>query len=118
MLSMEHRVNQNKLVFLKYLVDQDETNLSKEIYNIQKSLDFPGFIREARDLLIKYKPPNTIDEETKISYSNWKGTVKRAITNNFETKLKPSMITSKLKDGPLVGESYGAEELYYQTADD
>ena len=33
------------LVFLKYLVDQDETNLSKEIYNIQKSLDFPGFIR-------------------------------------------------------------------------
>ena len=98
------------LVFLKYLVDQDETNLSKEIYNIQKSLDFPGFIREARDLLIKYKLPNIIDEEFKISYSMWKKTVKREIKNTFETELKASMITSKLKDGPLVGESFGLKD--------
>ena len=94
MLNMEHRVNQSKLVFLKYLVDQDDTNLSKEISNIQKSLDFPGFIEEARELLTLYKLPNIIDEELKISYSKWKVTVKRAVKNTWETELKESMTTN------------------------
>ena len=110
MLSMEHRVNISKLVFLKYLVDQDDANLSKEIFNIQKSLDFPGFIREARDLLIIYKLSNIIDTEFKISYSMWKSTVKRAVKKTWEAELKASMNTSKLKDGPLVGESFGLKD--------
>ena len=110
MLNMEHRVNQSKLVFLKYLVDQDDANLSKEIFNIQKSLDFPGFIREARDLLTRYKLPNIIDEEIVISCTKWKATVKRAVKDTWETELKASMNTSKLKDGPLVGESFGLKE--------
>ena len=124
MLSMEHRVNISKLVFLKYLVDQDDANLSKEIFNIQKSLDFPGFIREARDLLIICKLPNIIDTEFKISYSMWKSTVKRAVKKTWEAELKAKMNTSKLKDGPLVGESFGlkdyisrlqmSEELYFK----
>ena len=81
-------------------MDQDETNLSKEIYNIQKSLVFPGFIREARVLLIKYKLHNIIDKEIKISYSKWKGSLKRAIINTFETQL----------NGLLVGESFGLKD--------
>jgi hypothetical protein len=98
------------MVFLKYLVDQDDANLSKEIFNIQKSLDFPGFIREARDLLTRYKLPNIIYEEIVISYTKWKATVKRAVKDTWETELKASMNTSKLKDGPLVGESFGLKE--------
>ena len=110
MLSMEHRVNISKLVFLKYLVDQDGENLSKEIFNTQKSLDFPGFIQEVRDLLKIYELPNIIDSELKISYSMWKSKVKKAVKKRWEAELRGNMNTSKLKDGPLVGESFGLKE--------
>ena len=82
----------------------------RKSFNIQKSHDFPGFIREARDLLTLYKLPNILDEEIAISYSKWKATVKRAVKNTCETELKASMNTSKLKDGPLIGESFGLKD--------
>ena len=110
MLSMEHNINQTKLIFLQFLISQDNENLSKEVYNIQKSLNFPGFIPEARNLISKYNLPNIIDQEVHFSKLKWKSIVKKAINTNYENELKSKMTTSKLKDGPMTKESFGKKE--------
>ena len=51
-----------------------------------------------------------LDAEIAISYSRWKVTVKRAVKNTCETELKASMNSSKLKDGPLISESFGLKD--------
>ena len=72
MLSMEEIINKNKLIFLHYLIEQDDTHLSKEIYQVQKSLNLPGFIPEARKLIVRYNLPNIIDAELQISKAKLK----------------------------------------------
>ena len=105
MISMEHYINQTKLIFLHFLIGQHDDNLSKEIYTIQKSLNFPGFIPEARNLITKYNLPNIIDQEVQMTKFKWKSIVKKAIKTNYENELKSKMTTSKLKDGPMTKES-------------
>ena len=105
MISVEHRINENKLIFLQYLVDQDESNLSKEIYLIQKSLNFPGFVSETRKLIDQYKLPNIIDGKS-MSKLKWRTTVKAAIKTTYEKELKDKMNTSKFKDGPMLDEMF------------
>ena len=105
MVSLEHKINENKLIFLHYLIDQDESNLSNEMFLIQKSMNFPGFIPEMRILLNKYKLPDIIDGKL-IQKSKWKTTVKTAIRATYEGELKQKMTTSKLKDGPMVTENF------------
>ena len=114
MISMEHYVNQTKLIFLHFLISQNDDNLSKEIYNIQKSFSFPGFIPEARNLIIKYKLPNIIDQEVQITQLRWKSLVKKAIKTYYEDELKSKMTTSKLKDGPMTKESFGFKDYLKQ----
>ena len=103
--TVEHRINENKLIFLQYLIDQDESNLSKEIFLIQKSMNFPGFVSEMRNPIDRYNLPDIIDGK-QISKLKWKTTVKAAIKTTYERELKEKMTTSKLKDGPLVGENF------------
>ena len=105
MISVEHRINENKLIFLQYLIEQDESNLSKEMFLIQKSMNFPGFIPEMRNLIDRYKLPDIIDGN-QIAKSKWKTTVKTAIKTTYGRELKDKMTTSKLKDGPMVGEEF------------
>lgn len=109
MISLEHRINENKLIFLQYLIDQDESNLSKEIFHIQKSMNFPGFIPEMRNLIDRYKLPDNIDGK-QITKTKWKATVKADIKTTYEKELKEKMTTSKLKDGPMVGENFGKKD--------
>ena len=113
MISVEHRINENKLIFLQYLIDQDDSNLSKEIYQIQKSLNFPGFVSESRRLIQRYKLPDIIDGKS-MSKIKWRTSVKNAIKSCYENELQEKMTTSKLKDGPLVDEIF--EKKDYITA--
>ena len=76
MLPIEERINENKLNFLHYITEQDESYLSKEICNIQKSLNFPGFICKTRTHISRYNLPNIIDENIKLSKSKWKSMYK------------------------------------------
>ena len=80
------------------------------MYNVQKSLNFPGFIPEARNLISKYKLPNIIDQKLQLTKLKWKSLVKSAIKTNYEDELKSKMTTSKLKDGPMVKESFGLKD--------
>ena len=111
MLPIEERINENKLNFLHFLNEQDESNLSKEIYTIQKSLNFPGFICEARALISRYKLPDIIDGKFEITKTKWKSMVKRAIRVNYEIESKTKMRNfSKLKDGPMLNEKFCRKE--------
>ena len=92
MISMEHYINQTKLIFLHFLIGQHDDNLSKEMYTIQKSLNFPGFIPEARNLITKYNLPNIIDQEVQMTKFKWKSIVKKAIKPNYENELKSKMV--------------------------
>ena len=58
-----------------------------------------------RNLIDRYKLPNIIDGKP-VSKLKWKTTVKAAIKTTYERELKDKMTTSKLKDGPLVGENF------------
>ena len=96
MISMEHRINEYKLIFLHYLIEQKDEILSKEFFNIQKSLNFPGFVFEARNLIELYGLPNIIDG-TRMSQQ---ATLKKEF----------KMTTSQLKDGPLLKEKFEKKE--------
>ena len=51
MLPIEEIINKNKFVFLHYIIEQNEAHLSKEIFQIKKSLNLQGFIPEVRKLI-------------------------------------------------------------------
>ena len=107
MLSVEELINKNKLMFLHYIVEQDDSNLSKEIFLIQKSLNFPGFVHEARNLIRKYGLPNIIDENLHFSKFTWKAKVKKAINEHYQNDIKQKIKkSSKLKDGPINDEKF------------
>ena len=111
MLPMEETINTYKLGFLHYIIEQDEAALSNEIYRIQKSLNFPGFIPEARKLLTRYNLPNIIDENVRFSKLKWKALVKKAIHDYYEMEVQLKIQNfSKLKDGPIQNESFEMQE--------
>ena len=63
-----------------------------------------------RNLINRYKLPDITDGK-QISKLKLKTTVKAAIKTTYERELKDKMKTSKLKDGPLVGENFENEAL-------
>jgi hypothetical protein len=102
-LSMEERINSQKLNLLFHIRNLDSSSLAKEIYEIQRDLNYPGLVKECRSLIIKYDLPNIIDNATNMTKLGWKNLVKRNITNHAEDNLKGQFQHySKLKDGPLM----------------
>ena len=67
LLSVEHVINQKKLIFMHYITTLYETSLVNQIYAIQKELKFPGFIPEMKKLLHFYGLPDVLEKpfETK-----------------------------------------------------
>ena len=105
---MEYRVLHKKLMFLHHLLILDESSLSSEIFDIQKEFNLPGFVQEARKLLIMFSLPNIIDDKAKISKIQWKKMVNKVIVSNYESKLKQNINGySKLKNGPMASECFG-----------
>ena len=51
-----------KLMFLHYVIGLDQSVLAKEIYEKQKSLNFPGLVSESQELIAYYDLPNIIDQ--------------------------------------------------------
>ena len=111
LLSMEHKINEKKLLFLHYISTLDESALAKEIYQIQKQLKFPGFVPEVEDLIEFYDLPNILDNPSSFKKKQWAALVKKAIKNKYEDELKGKMVRfSKLKDSKLVAENFGMQD--------
>ena len=69
-------------MFLHHLLNLEESSLASEIFAIQKEFNLPGFVKEARDLLLMFSLPNIIDEKDKTSKLQWKKMVTKAIYSN------------------------------------
>ena len=106
MVSIEHQINEAKLMFLHYVNGLDETSLAKEIYESQKSMNFPGLVVEARALLSLYGLPNIIDQKVAHSKQSWRTLVKNAIRGKYEDELKSQFNGSKMKNGPFKDETF------------
>jgi hypothetical protein len=75
-LSMEERIHSQKLNLLFHIRNLDSSSLAKEIYEIQRDLNYPGLVKECRNLIIKYDLPNIIDNATNMTKLGWKNMVK------------------------------------------
>ena len=104
LVSMEHQINQKKLMFLHYLTNLDNKVLAKEIFTVQKESKLPGFVPEVRNLISLYGLPDILDNRCVLSKERWAKLVKDAIKKCYEAELKVKMAEgySKLKNSNLV----------------
>jgi hypothetical protein len=95
-------------MFIHHLMSLDPSSLASEIFTLQKNFNLPGLVKEGRQLFEQFSLPNIIDEERKISKLQWKRLVKKTMYKSFGNYLANEIkSSSKLKDGPMVGESFG-----------
>ena len=99
-LSMNERIDQKKLNFLHHIQSLESESLANEIYNLQKSFNFPGLVNECRKMIKDYGLPDIIDDKLTFSKNQWKTLVKEAIqkksrTNIFEEFRKYSKLSKK-----------------------
>ena len=67
--------------------------------------------KECREIIIKFKLPNILDDDIKISKNKWKQLVKRKIIEENEKNLKESMKQyKKLKSSKLMDEKFGMKD--------
>ena len=108
LISLRYQIYQNKLMFIHHLMSLDPSSLASEIFTLQKNFNLPGLVKEGRQLFEQFSLPNIIDEERKISKLQWKRLVKKTMYESFGNYLANEIkSSSKLKDGPMVGESFG-----------
>ena len=111
---MNHRINVKKLNFIHYVVNLDDSILAKEIFNMQKCFNFPGFIPEAKKLLEFYGLPE-MSSMSVIGKAAWKRQVNEAAKNKYEEEQKTriNQTYSKLKEGPLSTEEFSIKEYLF-----
>lgn len=105
LLSIRYKIYQNKLMLIQHLMSLDRSSLASEIFTLQKDFNLPGVVKEGRQLIKQFSLPNIIDEEQKLSKLQWQRLVKRTIYEAYGNYLTCVIASSsKLKDGPMVGE--------------
>ena len=83
-MSAEHEINKKKLMFLHHLLILDKSFLASEIFNVQKDMNFPGFIPEVKSLLELYELPNILEDNCVLKKQKWAAMVKMAVEKKFE----------------------------------
>ena len=97
-LSVREKIHVKKLTFLHHLKSLPEKSLGSEFYNIQAKYEFPGLIKECKELIRIYQLPNLIDSNYAVSKECWKKLVKNAVKEKSKEKLKKEASSySKLK---------------------
>lgn len=100
---MRYRVIQTKLIFLWHLDNLEDGTLAKDILEVQKSQHLPGLVQECLEWLKILKLPNVLEQ--RITKTQWKNLVKKAILKKNEDDLrKKIMKMEKLKNGDMVKE--------------
>ena len=100
---MRYRVIQTKLIFLWHLDNLEDGTLAKDILEVQKSQHLPGLVQECLEWLNILKLPNVLEQ--RITKTQWKNLVKKAILKKNEDDLrKKIMKMEKLKNGDIVKE--------------
>ena len=100
-IQMRYRVIQTKLIFLWHLDNLEDGTLAKDILEVQKSQHLPGLVQECLEWLKILKLPNVLEQ--RITKTQWKNLVKKAILKENEDDLrKKIMKMEKLKNGEIV----------------
>ena len=79
----------------------------------QKTYNFPGLVKEAKQLLKELHLPDVTNEDIAKHWSkkSWKDNVKNAVKTMCEEKLKKEIKRfKKLKDGPMPTEKFNKKE--------
>ena len=98
---MKYRVMQKKLNFLWHLDNLETGTLAKDIFEVQRTQHLPGLVQECHEMMQNLKIPNIL--EKKMTKSQWKIIVKKAILKENEEDLKKKMLKlDKLKNGEMV----------------
>ena len=88
----------------------EENTLANEILFVQENKHLPGLVHECKSLIKSLNLSNLFDEKVSSTCSKlmWKNRVNKAIVEFEESNLKILFSSkSKLKDGPIMGESFG-----------
>ena len=102
-IQMRYRVIQTKLIFLWHLDNLEVGTLAKDILEVQKTQHLPGLVQECLEWLNILKLPNVLEQ--RITKTQWKNLVKKAILKKNEDDLrKKIMKMEKLKNGDMVKE--------------
>jgi hypothetical protein len=102
-IQMRYRVIQTKLIFLWHLDNLEDGTLAKDILEVQKTQHLPGLVQECLEWLNILKLPNVLEQ--RITKTQWKNLVKKAILKKNEDDLrKKIMKMEKLKNGDMVKE--------------
>ena len=102
-IQMRYRVIQTKLIFLWHLDNLEDGTLAKDILEVQKSQHLPGLVQECLEWINILKLPNVLEQ--RITKTQWKNLVKKAILKKNEDDLrKKIMKMEKLKNGDMVKE--------------
>ena len=102
-IQMRYRVIQTKLIFLWHLDNLEDGTLAKDILEVQKTQHLPGLVQECLEWINILKLPNVLEQ--RITKTQWKNLVKKAILKKNEDYLrKKIMKMEKLKNGDMVKE--------------
>ena len=96
---------------MNHLKNLPTNSLASEFYHIQAKLNFPGLIKECKNLINLYRLPDIIDGQQNYSRESWNNLVKKAVRVRSEINIKKEFATStKLKKLNVTSENLKIHE--------
>ena len=90
-LSMREKIHVRKLNFLLHLKTLPSSSLGGEFFDAQVKMNFPGLVKECKELLKFYNLPDITLGKNKFTKVSWKNLVKKAIYAKSEQLLRKEM---------------------------
>ena len=106
---MKYRIIVRKLCLVKHILSLDESALAKQIFIEQEKLNFPGLVREIKELIMVLNLPDITDKKVnaKISKMSWKKLVKSVVSKMCESELRNEIDTlDKLTKSEMSKENF------------
>ena len=105
-IKMKFRIMLKKLVFVSYILNQNDESLALQMLKIQEKLKLPGLVKECKTIITDLRLPDIFTQ--KITHNSWSNIVKGVIFEENEKELKNDMEKfKKTKNSDLVGETFG-----------
>ena len=109
-MRMKFRIMEKKLLFLHYIITQNDESLAHQILYEQKEHKWPGLVQECMQFITEL---NILDPfDISLSKSEWRRIVKEAITKANSDELKDEIVNKykKLKKSDLAREEFGRKD--------
>ena len=110
MLRMKFRIMEKKLLFLHYIITQNDESLAHQILYEQKKHQWPGLVQECMQFIAEVKILDPF--QISLSKGEWRRIVKKAITKANSDELKDEIVNKykKLEKSVLANEEFGRKD--------